>query len=222
MNNANMPFPATDTVLMLDGPDGPLEVHVEWPDAAMPAMNATAIVCHPLPTGGGTKDNKVVTTAAKAFRELGMPSVRFNFRGTGQSAGSFDQGAGEVSDLMAVVQWVRAARPDAALWLAGFSFGSYVSLQSVGQSNPDYLVSIAPPAGRWNFDAITPPGMPWLVVQGTADELVDATAVKQWFDALHAPRASFVSMPDTSHFFHGKLIDLREAILSWARNALAS
>ena len=216
MNNTQTPFPASDSLLMLEGPEGPLEVQVEWPDADQTAIAATAIVCHPLPTGGGTKDNKVVTTAAKAFRALGMPSVRFNFRGTGKSAGAFDNGIGEVADLMAVVEWVRATRPNTTLWLAGFSFGSYVSLSSIGLSRPDYLVSIAPPAGLWDFDALVRPGMPWLVVQGEADELVDANVTKQWFDQLQAPQARYVSMPETSHFFHGKLIDLREAILAWA------
>ena len=219
MNIEDTPFPAVDSTLMLEGPAGPLEVQVEWPDVGQSAQNATAIVCHPLPTGGGTKDNKVVTTTAKAFREMGMPSVRFNFRGTGKSAGAFDNGVGELADLLAIVQWVRTARPNTTLWLAGFSFGSYVSLSAVAQARPDYLLSIAPPAGRWDFASIAAPAMPWLVVQGEADELVDAATVKQWFDGLHAPHASYISMPETSHFFHGKLIDLRDAILNWARNA---
>ena len=219
MNIENTPFPAVDSTLMLEGPAGPLEVQVEWPDVGQSAQNATAIVCHPLPTGGGTKDNKVVTTTAKAFREMGMPSVRFNFRGTGKSAGAFDNGVGELADLLAIVQWVRTARPNTTLWLAGFSFGSYVSLSAVAQVRPDYLLSIAPPAGRWDFASIAAPAMPWLVVQGEADELVDAATVKQWFEGLQAPHASYISMPETSHFFHGKLIDLRDAILNWARNA---
>lgn len=222
MTTSNIPFPAVDSLLMLDGPDGPLEVQVEWPDADLPAMNGTAIVCHPLPTGGGTKDNKVVTTAAKSLRELGMPSVRFNFRGTGKSEGSFDNGVGELSDLLAVVQWVRASRPDAKLWLAGFSFGAFVSLTSVAQTRPDYLVSIAPPAGRWDFASMVTPAMPWLLVQGETDELVDPEVVKQWFAGLNASQATYVSMPETSHFFHGKLIDLRDAILSWARKQLSA
>ena len=157
--------------------------------------------------------NKVVTMVARALRELGATTVRFNFRGTGASEGAFDHGKGEREDLGVVVEWVRAARPDAALWLAGFSFGSFVSLSAAAQLQPDALISIAPPvSGRgWDFSAIEIPEVPWLVVQGDADEIVDAQAVHAWIEGL-ARKPQLVRMVDTSHFFHRKLIDLRGAI----------
>lgn len=164
--------------------------------------------------------NKVVTMAARALRELGATTVRFNFRGTGNSEGAFDDGRGEVDDLKAVATWVRAQRPDDALWLAGFSFGAYVSLQAAEALRPAVLVSIAPPAGRWDgFDAIATPTMPWLVIQGEADEVISPQAVYDWLKRIKA-QAELVRMPDTSHFFHRKLIDLRGAIKNGVRQYL--
>ena len=209
---ANPAFPDTAQTLVLDGPAGALEVAVDLPEPAE-ARPLVAVVCHPLPTEGGTMHNKVVTMVARALRELGATTVRFNFRGTGASEGAFDHGKGEREDLGAVVEWVRAARPDAALWLAGFSFGSFVSLSAAAQLQPDALISIAPPvSGRgWDFSAIEIPEVPWLVVQGDADEIVDAQAVYAWIEGL-ARKPQLVRMIDTSHFFHRKLIDLRGAI----------
>lgn len=204
-------FPSQTTHITLAGPAGPLEAAVEWPDDGVAPLALTAIVCHPLPTEGGSMHNKVVVMTARSLRELGAVTVRFNFRGTGESAGRFDQGVGESDDLRAVVEWVRQQRPGAQLWLAGFSFGAYVSLRCVDALKPDALVSIAPPVGRWDFDRIVPPACPWLVIQGEQDEIVDPQAVYAWVDALPDP-PELIRMPDTSHFFHRKLMDLRGAI----------
>jgi len=213
------PFPEASGSLVLPGPAGALEVAVDLPDDDVARLPVTAVVCHPLPTEGGTMHNKVVTMAARALRELGVATVRFNFRGTGASEGAFDEGDGEREDLRAVAEWVRETRPADQLWLAGFSFGAYVSLAMAAELQPSLLVSIAPPAGRWDFDAITTPTMPWLVVQGESDEIVDPQAVYAWLDTLKA-EPELVRMPDTSHFFHRKLIDLRGAIKSGVRRHL--
>jgi alpha/beta superfamily hydrolase len=203
-------FPTDSSTLLLDGPAGALEVAVDRSDC--PPRPATAIVCHPLPTEGGTMHNKVVTMAARALREVGLDTVRFNFRGTGASAGSFDDGVGETGDLLTVAAWVRAQRPDHALWLAGFSFGAYVALRAAAELQPAFMLSIAPPVGRsWDFDTLVLPTCPWLVIQGDADEIVDPQAVRRWVEAMPAP-PQLVRMPDTSHFFHRKLLDLRGAI----------
>lgn len=208
-------FPDVATTLSLTGPAGLLEVAVDPPEAEVAPRPLVAVICHPLPTEGGTMHNKVVTMAARALRELGATTVRFNFRGTGASEGTFDHGEGELDDLRAVVAWARAGRPDAALWLAGFSFGAYVSLRGAAELQPGLLLSIAPPAGRWAFETIETPTMPWLVIQGDEDEIVDPQAVQDWFDAVSKQRgegAELVRMPETSHFFHRKLMDLRGAI----------
>ena len=203
-------FPSESTTLLLDGPAGALEVAVDRSDAA--PLPAVAIICHPLPIEGGTMHNKVVTMLARSLRELGLDTVRFNFRGTGNSEGSFDDGVGEADDLRAVATWVRAQRPEAALWLAGFSFGAYVSLRMAAELQPSMLISIAPPVRRsWDFDSLVPPTCPWLVIQGEADEVVDPQAVFDWIDTMRDP-PDLVRMPGTGHFFHRKLMDLRGAI----------
>ncbi|MBP6798829.1 MAG: alpha/beta hydrolase [Luteimonas sp.] len=206
-------FPATAETLLLPGPAGALEVAVDPPEADAEPRPLVAIVCHPLPTEGGTMHNKVVTMAARSLRELGATTVRFNFRGTGRSEGEFDHGNGELDDLRAVAAWVRERRPHDTLWLAGFSFGAYVSLRAAAELEPALLVSIAPPvSGRgWDFDALALPTMPWLVIQGENDEIVDPQSVYDWLERRRA-QAELVRMPDTSHFFHRKLIDLRGAI----------
>ena len=210
-------FPSADAALVLQGPAGGLQAQVEFPEAGVAACPVVAVVCHPLPTGGGTMDNKVVTMTARSLRELGITTVRFNFRGTGRSQGEFDHGEGETADLAAVVAWVRGQRPADAVWLAGFSFGSYVALRMNAALAPAALISIAPPVGRWDFAHVPVPAMPWLVIQGDEDELVDANAVQAWVDSSGAPDATLRRLPGASHFFHGKLLDLRGIVQDWAR-----
>ena len=202
--------------IVIDGPMGALDALVERADAeSTDTPRAIAIICHPLSTEGGTMHNKVVTTATRALRECGALTVRFNFRGVGTSAGVFDDGVGEVDDLRAVIARVRESYPDTALWLGGFSFGSYVALQVAAASPPDLLLLIAPPVGRrWQMEAIAVPDVPWIVVQGDEDEVVDAADVYAWIDA-QPPRTwppHVVRMDAATHFFHGRLIDLRGAV----------
>ncbi|MEF3083282.1 alpha/beta fold hydrolase [Luteimonas sp. SMYT11W] len=208
-------FPTQSGPLLLPGPAGDLEAAIDLPDADVAALPFVAVVCHPLPTEGGTMHNKVVTMVARTLRELGAATVRFNFRGTGTSDGTYDDGIGEIDDLTAVVEWVRRERPGHALWLAGFSFGAYVSLRAADALQPDVLISVAPPAGRWDFESIVLPTCPWLVIQGEADEIVDPQAVYDWLDDSGA-QAELVRMPETSHFFHRRMIDLRGVVKHWA------
>src|SRR3546814_12351095 len=119
---------------------GALELHVDLPDDDVAPLPLVGIVCHPLPTEGGTMHNKAVTMAARAMRELGATTVRFNFRGTGDSEGAFDEGRGEVDDLPAVAAWVREQRAGAALGLAAFSFGADCTLRAAAWRNAGMLV----------------------------------------------------------------------------------
>ena len=212
--------PAEDSPLFLPGPAGRIEAALDPPEADVEARPLLAIVCHPLPTEGGTMHNKVVTMAARALRECGATTLRFNFRGVGQSEGRFDDGDGELDDLRAVAAWAREQHPGKALWLAGFSFGAYVSLRLAVELRVAALISIAPPVGRsWDFSAVAVPTMPWLVIQGDADEIVDPQAVYAWIASL--PRQpQLLRMPDTSHFFHRKLMDLRGAVKHGVRDWL--
>ena len=212
-------FPSDAATLALPGPAGRLEVAVDPPEAEAERRPLVAIVCHPLPTEGGTMHNKVVTMVARSLRELGATTVRFNFRGVGESSGTFDHGNGERGDLLAVAAWVREQRPQDDLWLAGFSFGAYVSLRSASEIQPDALISIAPPVGRWEFEKIVLPTCPWLVIQGDEDEVVDPQAVYDWIDTLKQ-KPELVRMHGTSHFFHRKLVDLRGALQHGVKNWL--
>ena len=207
-------FPDQAASFALAGPAGKLETLSDL--AERPGARAgTVVVCHPNPVQGGTMHNKVVTMVERALRESGLDAVRFNFRGTGASEGSYDDGIGESEDLAAVVAWLRRVRPHDALWLAGFSFGSYVTIRSAVRLQADALISIAPPVGRWTMgDAL--PTCPWLVVMGEADEVVEPQAVFDWIAGMDRP-PELIRMPDTSHFFHRRLMDLRGAV----KNAIA-
>jgi len=203
-------FPQADAKLSLFGPAGELEAATREPDAAH-QRPGTAIICHPHSLHGGNLDNKVVTMTERALRESGLRTVRFNFRGVGASAGSYDEGNGEMEDLVAVAQWVRKVRPDDQLWLAGFSLGSFVVYKAARHLTPDFLILIAPPVAKWPFQAIVAPACPWLVVQGDADDIAPPQAVVEWVLSMPDPPA-LIRLPDADHFFHRRLMDLRGAI----------
>ena len=203
-------FPAEPSTFTLTGPAGALECISDVAERA-DARRGVAVVCHPNPVQGGTMHNKVVTMVERALRESGLDTLRFNFRGTGASAGSYDDGNGESEDLAAVVAWLRRVRPGDALWLAGFSFGSYVTIRNAVRLKADALVSIAPPVGRWSMTDDALPSCPWLVVMGEADEVVEPQAVFDWIDGMDKP-PELIRMPETGHFFHRRLMDLRGAV----------
>ena len=215
---APVEFPTAPANLILPGPAGSLEAatNVAEPGAARAGV---AVICHPHPLQGGTMHNKVVTTLERSLRELGLATVVFNFRGTGASQGAFDDGIGETEDLIAVAHWAQHVRPRDALWLAGFSFGSYVAARAASQLPVRQMISVAPPVGRWDFSHLASPLCPWLVVQGEADEIVDAQAVYAWVAAQPEP-PTLVRMPETSHFFHRRLLDLRGVIKNGVRSNL--
>lgn len=211
-------FPTESGALTLTGPAGRIEAVVDLP-APAEARPVVAIVCHPLPTEGGTMHNKVVTMTTRALRELGVTTVRFNFRGVGDSEGGFDNGRGETLDLLAVAEWVRRTRPDDPLWLAGFSFGAYIALLGARHLPVKQMISIAPPVGRWEFAAALAPDCPWLVIQGEHDDVVSPQAVYDWIDTL-PEKPTLVKMPEADHFFHRRLIDLRGAVKNGVRKQL--
>lgn len=203
-------FPTQNNELLLPGPAGNLQTSVEFPPFHT-KQTPIAIICHPHPPDGGSMTNKVVSTLAKAFVDCGYIALRFNFRGVGQSEGAYDSGSGELQDCLAVIAWLKKARLNATMALAGFSFGSWVALKAAEQQSPLLMVSIAPPVGFRDFSDVRPPRCPWLAIQGEADEIVDAESVRIWLEAQH-PKPEIIMMPDTSHFFHGKLPPLREHI----------
>lgn len=211
-------FPDDPATFALPGPAGVLEVATAVPDSAH-ARAGTVVICHPNPQQGGTMRNKVVTMLERSLRESGLATVRFNFRGTGASAGTHDNGDGERGDLTAVAQWVRKVHPDDALWLAGFSFGSYVVLCCARSLGADALVAVAPPVDRYECAELATPGCPWLVVQGEDDEVVDPQSVFDWVETRN-PKPTLVRMPETGHFFHRRLMDLRGVVKNGVRGWL--
>jgi alpha/beta superfamily hydrolase len=216
-NASAPPFPAEAASLVLPGAAGAIELAVAVPGEG--ARDGVAIIAHPHPLQGGTMFNKVVTTLDRALGELGLATVRFNFRGVGQSEGVHDEGNGETDDLVAIAEWVRREKPGAALWLAGFSFGSYVSLRAAAAVRPQQMILIAPPVGRWDFSGIEWPTCPVLIVQGGDDDIVDPAAVAEWA-AQQEPAPTFVRMAEAGHFFHRRLIDLRGAVRNGVRDNL--
>jgi alpha/beta superfamily hydrolase len=200
--------------LSIPGPAGALEAVAEDPGAAGLSY---AVVCHPHSLFGGTMDNKVVTTVARALHEIGIPTLRFNFRGVGASAGVFDEGVGETADTDAVASWGAERWPGRTLVLAGFSFGAYVALRLAQQRVPRHLITIAPAITRFDVAGMAVPACPWLVVQGDADDVVDPAAVINWVNGLD-PKPRLVVLPGVGHFFHGRLRDLRDAVIDAIRS----
>jgi alpha/beta superfamily hydrolase len=200
--------------LVVAGPSGVLQCAVDRPAAAgAPPPRGIAVLCHPHPLHGGTMDNKVVITLARAFVQLGYTAVRFNFRGVGASAGAWDEGRGEIDDALAVAAAVRA--PAQPLVLAGFSFGGYVASHaaaclaaSAPHAAAERLVLVAPAAR--NFALADPPATT-LVVHGELDEVVPLASVLDWA----RPRAQPVTLvPGAGHFFHGQLTLLKQIVLA--------
>lgn len=198
----------------LAGPAGAIEALIEAPQHTPP--KAFGVICHPHPLFGGTLQNKVVHTLARSFQELGAPTIRFNFRGVGASAGSFADGIGETEDTLAVIAEGRRRWPDAALWLGGFSFGGAVAFRAAARAGAKLLVTVAPAVRLIDVSDSEVPDCPWLIVQGAVDELVDAASVEQWAAAL-VPAPQVKMLQGVGHFFHGRLRELATLVIDFAR-----
>ncbi len=201
----------------LQGPAGGLEARLDFPAAVAGVEDwtpsACAVVCHPHPLFGGTLTNKVVHTLARTFNESGMPSLRFNFRGVGASAGTHDAGPGEVEDALAAVRYCRERWPEARVWLAGFSFGAAVAVRASVAARPAGLVAVAPAVDRMQIGAVTPQ-CPWLVILGDADDVVAPQRMLEWAQGLH-PQPVIQVLAGAGHYFHGRLPELRDAVTAF-------
>ena len=211
-------FPSDRSEFLLRGPVGVLECATDVPEQT-DERPATIIICHPHPLHSGTMHNKVVTILERSMRELGLRTVRFNFRGVGASEGEHDDGYGETDDLFAVTEWMRRTRPDDSLWLGGFSFGSYITLRAALNLDIGQLISIAPPVDRYSFDSLQHPECPWLVIQGDEDEVVNIDDVRSWVDNCKPP-PDLIVMEEADHFFHRRLMDLRGLLKNGVRDQL--
>lgn len=196
--------------LFIPGPVGQLEAIVSVPDEN--AKPIVGIICHPNPTQEGTMHNKVVTTINRAFEQLGLTTVRFNYRGVGKSEGSYGETIGERDDLKAVIDWAQSQWPDHRIWLAGFSFGTFISASVQNEMGvAEQLISVAPATNRYDYAGLTNIRCPWLVIASEADEVVPFDQVKPWLDNPPSPMDVEI-FSDASHFFHGRLIELRERL----------
>lgn len=206
-----MEFPCGPATFTITGPAGRLETVAACPSPE-DERPATAVVLHPHPLYGGTLQNKVVHTVARAFTEIGARAVRFNFRGVGGSAGQFAHGVGETDDALAVLRWVRDRRPRDAVFLAGFSFGAYVALRAAAAFPLAGLLTIAPAVHLYDFDALETPRVPWFLFQGERDEVVPVEQARDWA-RRQTPPPQWVAFADASHFFHQRLNELRAAVI---------
>ena len=197
---------------LIAGPAGAIECALDRPAEGV-AARGLALICHPNPTQGGTMDNKVVQTLARAFLQLGYRTARFNFRGIGQSEGGWDEGRGEIDDALTVLQAVR--EPGEALVLAGFSFGGYIASQAAlrlpDNAKAERMVLVGPATSR--FDTAPVPA-DTLVIHGEVDDVVPLSAVLDWARPQSLP---VVVVPGVGHFFHGQLPLLKSLVVrNWA------
>lgn len=199
----------TEVSTLIDGPAGKLEIVVAEPTGEK--KNAWGIVCHPHPLYGGTMHNKIVTTLAKIYQTMGASTVRFNFRGVMRSEGQFDNGKGELDDLLAVIDWVQQQHPQQEIWLAGFSFGSYIAAKAATQVAATKLVTVAPPVQNFPLHSLPPILCRWVLVQGELDDVVSPQEVLAWAES-RVPKPIILRFPEAGHFFHGLLGELRARI----------
>ncbi|MBA2657559.1 MAG: hypothetical protein H0U70_11370 [Tatlockia sp.] len=175
-------------------------------------LQQVALLGHPHSLQGGTMNNKVITTMARAFKELEIASLRFNFRGVGNSEGSYDAGCGESEDMLALMRLCQQEfDEDLNFIFAGFSFGSYVAYRAAAQARHELLITIAPPVHHYNYQEFSPPE-PWVIMQGEADEVVPFRVVEDFVNQFIPPLALHV-FAETGHFFHGKLIELKSNLV---------
>lgn len=196
-------------LLAIQGPVGLLEtLHLP----AEGEERGVAVINHPNPRQGGTFTNKVIQTAAKTYAKLGFHCYLPNLRGVGQSEGEHDYGRGETDDCLAVRDFAQAQHPDAKqILLSGFSFGGYVATHAAARQMPDILVLLAPAVGMYPIDApyVSLPER-CLLIHGGQDEVVPLANTLDWAAAQNLP---LTVMPEASHFFHGRLIALRDILL---------
>ncbi|MCG8504169.1 MAG: alpha/beta hydrolase [Sphingomonadales bacterium] len=196
--------------VIFNGPDGRLEGRYQ------PGKTPTApigLVLHPHPQYGGTMNNKVVYYLYHAFARRGFATLRFNFRGVGRSQGEFDNGVGELSDAAAALDWLQSFNPNAAsCWIAGFSFGAWISMQ-VLMRRPEIrgFLSIAPPANMYDFSFLAPCPSSGIIVNGSKDEIVSPDSVEKLVAKLKTQKAITIDhtvIEGAGHFFENELEQL--------------
>jgi hypothetical protein len=200
--------PASLERVMIDGDAGAIEVDLNDPGKP---RRGFALIAHPNPLQGGTKDNKVVTTLAKAFYNLAYVTARPNFRGVGASAGSHDRGIGETDDLLRVATYLRERYGDVSVVLAGFSFGSFVQTRVAKTLPAQHIVLVGPAVNRFRAEPVP---ADTLIIHGERDDVVPLQDVFDYARPQHLP---VVVVPGGEHFFHGRLSLLAQIVVRYCR-----
>jgi alpha/beta superfamily hydrolase len=190
------------------GPAGQIDALLDEP--ASP--RAAAVFAHPLPTHGGTMHTKAVFQGAKGLTRAGCAVLRFNFRGVGGSAGAFDEGRGESQDFTAALDFMAARHPALPLWVAGFSFGSWIALEA-GAADPrvSVLIGIAPPVKKYAYAATLESDKPKFLVQGDLDEICPLKDLRAFYARLKEPK-ELVVIDGANHLFDGKATQVGDAL----------
>lgn len=198
--------------VLIDGPVGELEaLHLPVEQA-----RGIALICHPNPSQGGTMLNKVVSTLQRTARDSGLATLRFNYRGTGKSAGEHDMRSGEVDDAQAALTWLQAQHPGLPIYLLGFSFGGFVAgslsgrLEQAGTAVAQ-LYLVAPAVMRFDTEHRLATNCQLSVIQPEDDEVIDPQLVYQWVETLTQPH-ELLKVAECGHFFHGRLPELKQLV----------
>ena len=193
------------------GPAGRLEALLDEP-SDLAAVSAAVVFAHPHPQMGGTMHSKLVYQAAKALCRIGCAVLRFNFRGVGTSAGSFDEGVGEAGDFGAGLDFMRARYPSARLWAGGFSFGAWIAL-SVGADDDrvSALIGIAPPLARYDFETVRASTKAKFFLQGEFDEICPLKDMQRFYARCEEPKELIV-IDTANHLFDGRTMEAGEAL----------
>ena len=206
------------TITDLRGPAGRLEAILDLPDVPASPVRAAVVFAHPHPEFGGTMHTKAVYQGAKALARIGCVVLRFNFRGVGTSAGSFDLGEGEKEDFTAALDYMAQKYPGTDLWAAGFSFGSWVALEvGAADDRVKVLIGVAPPVAtsvsgqEYEFSNTLASTKPKFFVQGEADDVCPLEAMWQFYGKLHEPK-ELVVIDAANHLFDGKTQEVGEAL----------
>jgi uncharacterized protein len=198
-----------EIVREIPGAVGPLEVLIDRPAGA---PRAAVVFAHPLPTEGGTMHTKVVFQASKALSRIGCVVLRFNFRGIGKSAGTWDEGPGEMDDYRAAVSYIAAEHPGLEIWAAGFSFGSYIAT-TVGAEDDRIcaLIAVAPPVHKYDFAVVKQSSKPKFIVHGESDELISIRLVREFYAQCQEPK-EMVEIDRANHLFDGQASEVGDAL----------
>jgi len=209
----------------IPGPSGPLEALLEEPTehrgvssdglvhlGTNGGMRAAVVLAHPHPQYGGTMHTKAVYQSAKALARIGCAVLRFNFRGAGRSAGTFDAGVGEKDDFRAALDFMRSRYPDTPLWAAGLSFGSWVGL-SVGADDPrvSLLLGLSMPVSKYDFSFLVASTNPKYFIHGERDEICSLKEMREFYARAAEPKELAV-IDAADHLFDGKVSEVADAV----------